>query len=96
MLRTISWQQFRELELMYEIEPFGEERDDWRMAHFMALVANIAGRDPKTRPKPYTIKDFVFDFDTVTEDEKPKQSVSYMTMLINSWIDVNNMTLKEN
>ncbi len=49
-----AWQAYA------EVEPFGEERADLRIAQLTALMAN-AHRDPK-RTTAFKAKDFMFDF----------------------------------
>lgn len=91
MLRTITWAQFLEWEAFCEIEPIGDLRGDFRMAHSMQLLANI-NRNSKTRPKPFTVMDFMFDFEE-EEEQKPKavaQSAAYIESVIRGWIIVSN------
>ena len=54
----MTTKQFRELELYYSIEPFGEYRDELRCGKGMALLANI-NRDPKVRKEPFKALDFM-------------------------------------
>jgi hypothetical protein len=42
----------------HRLEPFGPDADDQRMAHLMALIANV-NRDPKRRKTPWTADDFL-------------------------------------
>ena len=42
----------------YKIEPFGEFRQDLRIAKLWCLLANI-NRDVKKQPRAFTIKDFL-------------------------------------
>ena len=46
MLRSLTGDQFWEWMAYEELEPFGELRDDYRMANTMQLLANLQ-RDPK-------------------------------------------------
>ena len=62
---------FQEWQVYAAIEPFGEPRADLRMAQVCALLANI-NRDRKQRPQPYTIRDFMFEFDREPEPEETK------------------------
>lgn len=48
------------------LEPFGEERDDLRSAQIAQLIAN-ANRDPKRKPQPFKLSDFMFDFDKASD-----------------------------
>ncbi len=62
-----AWQAYA------EVEPFGEERADLRIAQLTALIANVH-RDPK-RTTAYKAKDFLFDFVAARTRRKrtPKQ-----------------------
>lgn len=66
----ISIKQLHAWMAYYELEPFGEQRDDLRMAQLLALTANV-NRDPKKRHKPYTAMDFMPDFEEAA-DRKPR------------------------
>ncbi len=55
------------------VEPFGEMRDDLRMANQMALLANV-NRNSKKTPKAFTAKDFMFDFESRFDTEEDKQA----------------------
>lgn len=52
----------------YRLEPFGEERADWRAALIACLIANTH-RNPKKRRRPYEPKDFMPRFDAPTEPQ---------------------------
>ncbi len=54
----------------YELEPFGEQRDDLRTAQLMTLQANIH-RDTKKQPRPFQAADFMPDFEAAS-DYKPR------------------------
>lgn len=58
MLSAMTWRQFVGWMQYYQEEPFGEERDDLRMAIGWSLIAN-ANRDPKRRPQPFSPRDFM-------------------------------------
>jgi hypothetical protein len=45
-----------------QLEPFGEERADLRMAILASLIANV-NRDPKKKPTPYEVSDFMPQFE---------------------------------
>lgn len=70
LLASISSRELTEWMAYAELEPFGEERADFRIAQNTMVLAN-ANRDPKKRPRPYTIEDFMPFKD---EAEKPEQS----------------------
>lgn len=58
----ISAEELSEWIALYRLEPWGEERADMRAALIASIIAN-ANRDPKKRPQPYTIKDFMLQFE---------------------------------
>jgi len=78
MLRSLTHDQFLGWLDYAELEPFGELRDDYRMANIMQLLANI-NRDTKTRPQPFTISDFLFQFEK--EEDKPGDAPKWQRML---------------
>lgn len=47
-----------ELQAFYNIEPFGEYRNELRHGQRMALEYNL-NRDAKTHPKPYETREFM-------------------------------------
>jgi len=54
----LTWEQFGLWIQYYTVEPFGEEREDYRIGTLIALTANI-NRDPKSKPDPFTPYDFM-------------------------------------
>lgn len=61
----------------YQLEPFGEERDDYRIGTLTALTANI-NRDPKRQVTPFTPYDFMPYMkrpDELTEGELERQQI---------------------
>jgi hypothetical protein len=58
MVQQMTWEQLLEWRTFEELEPFGEERDDFRAAQIVQALWNIA-RDPKTCPKGWPLTDFV-------------------------------------
>lgn len=61
MLREMSWPQFYMWTKYYELEPFGEERADLRVATTTAAIYNV-NRDTSRRPEPYEARDVVLRF----------------------------------
>lgn len=43
------------------VEPIGDERADLQTALIASILANV-NRNPETRPEPFTLADFLFDF----------------------------------
>lgn len=61
MLGQITWKEFKEWITFESLEPFSEERQDTRFAMLAMILAN-SNRDPKTKPDPYEIQDFLLPF----------------------------------
>ena len=61
MLRSMSFRLFVEWQAYLQLEPVGEQREDWRAAQLLALIANVH-RDPKRRSMPYRPKEFLLQF----------------------------------
>lgn len=61
MLREIPWSVFVEWHAFRLLEPYGDERADWRIAKLTATIANI-NRDPKKKREAFTAKDFLLVF----------------------------------
>jgi hypothetical protein len=66
MLRGMSARQFEEWQIYAELEPWGELRQDLRIAHVVSTLVNLQ-RDSTKHPEPYPIADFLLRFD---DDEK--------------------------
>ena len=58
LMAGMTVRQLRELELFYNIEPFGEYRDELRHGSLMALTANI-NRDEKLKAEPFDVMEFM-------------------------------------
>jgi hypothetical protein len=80
----MTWEQFREWEIFEELEPFETERADYRSAHVIQTLWNIA-RDPRRHPDGWPLSDFVLTF-----GDSPRLSVAQtletQVLLIESWI----------
>lgn len=66
----MSGQQLTEWMAYFELEPFGEERADYRMATLAALTANIH-RDPE-KSDEFRVQDFMPRFDGSPAEEAPQ------------------------
>lgn len=64
----------------YGIEPFGEERADWRAGIVASTVANTA-RDPKVQREPFTPQEFMPKFEKETTEQTPEQMLAIVEML---------------
>ncbi len=67
MLDRMSITLFREWRAYFDLEPFGEERADYRAASIVAMLYNI-NRKRGTEAKP--VRDFVLEFG---DKAKPKR-----------------------
>ncbi len=61
MLDTMTIRQLREWFAYSELEPFGEERADYRSAQICAMIANSV-RDKKRKPTAYKVEEFLLRF----------------------------------
>lgn len=61
--------EFNEWMAYYSIEPFGIDREDFRMGQVCSVIANV-NRDPKQKPQPYTPDNFI----PMSKEQKRKQT----------------------
>jgi flagellar basal body rod protein FlgC len=64
----------------YQLEPFGEERDDLRAGIVASTIAN-ANRNPKKRARPFQAKEFMPRFD----EEREPQSWEEQLHIVEMW-----------
>jgi hypothetical protein len=69
MMAGMSSRQMSEWQALWQLEPFGEFREDWRWACLMALIANMM-RDSK-KQEPLNPSDFMSLLDPTGETEAP-------------------------
>lgn len=90
MLRSMSSLQISKWQVYDELEPFGEERNDWRFASICQALWNIA-RNVRTNPNGWPLGDFLVRFgDAPVYAYKSSQSVAYQELVIDSWVQINN------
>jgi hypothetical protein len=90
MLASMTWSQFLEWEEFEELERFSEERADYRSAHIVQSLWNIA-RDRKANPNGWPIADFLLAFgDSVIHTATTKQSLETQELHLDAWIIGNN------
>ena len=58
LLARIDSRELTEWAAYYELEPWGTEVEDYRIASVQAMMANI-NRDPKKKSTPFTPDDFM-------------------------------------
>lgn len=69
MLEQMPSRLFKEWQAYYLLEPFGQWRDDYRMAILASILANI-NRDSKKHPTPFDPLDFMPDFMAVGDEQE--------------------------
>lgn len=72
LLASISSRELTEWQAFYQLEPFGEERDDLRSGIVASTVANTA-RDPKQHREPFLPRDFMPKFGDEDEEVEVDQ-----------------------
>lgn len=88
MLDEITWPQFCEWRAYDALEPFGEERGDYRSAQIVQALWNIA-RDVKKNPNGWPITEFLLSFGD-QPSRHVQQSIETQTLLLESWIGAHN------
>jgi len=75
MLRRLPAETFFEWLVFVDLEPFEEEKSDYRHGHLIATLAN-AHRNTKRRPTPYSLQDGILRFGDMMEVHatKPRQN----------------------
>lgn len=68
MMAGMSSRQMAEWQAMWQIEPFGEYREDWRWSCLMALIANMMRGEKGAALSP---QDFMSLLDPTGETEAP-------------------------
>lgn len=86
MLREIGWVQFVEWQVYAGLEPFGDERADWRQAADTAVAVNLQ-RDHKKRPRPYEPRDFVLRFESEARAVPRRRSREEVNSMMNRIFD---------
>jgi hypothetical protein len=66
MLDEISWNQFEEWMVYDSLTPFTSDRDEYRFASIVSMLANI-NRDSKKQKDPWPIDQFVLRFGDMPE-----------------------------
>jgi hypothetical protein len=98
MLEEIPHEKLLEWQAYDDLEPFGEERADFRAAHIVQTLVNLA-RDPVVYPGGFPLSDFLLGFGdqqrTSTIAAMPKQTVEMQEKMIDSWISGHNARIRE-
>lgn len=82
LARSITAKQFIEVMTFAELEPFGELRQDYRIASVRETVFNMAVQQKDRRP----LEDFLLNFGD--DDRKPKQQTpEAMAAMIKAYVE---------
>ncbi len=66
----------------YRLEPWGQERSDWRAGNIARVIAETH-RNPDKRSTPFTVEDFVPIFDAPEVEKQPWEVLLNKVRLIN-------------
>lgn len=80
----LTWIQLGLWIQYYRLEPFGEERSDYRVGTLTALTANI-NRDPKQHAQPFTPYDFMPYLRRPSEDANGNTEEELARQQFNEW-----------
>lgn len=69
--------EFRDWQAFFEVEPFGQLRDDLRAGTIAATIANIH-RDKKRRNKPYSIRDFMPGYELALSEQQTQSAATLL------------------
>jgi hypothetical protein len=94
MLRSLTAKQFAEWQAYARMEPFGEMRQDWRVASLAKTIFDVNqklvdalfavnGAEKSKRPKVVqtTLQDFVLEWKESEEPPKPKKKQTWQEQL---------------
>ena len=84
MLDGLTFKELKMWSNYFSIEPFPEERADFRMANLMALMANI---NRKKGTQAYAPQDFMPQFREIEQEptrRKSSDQLMHMALLINN------------
>lgn len=70
----MSSHEFAEWMAFARLQPFGEWRDDWRMATLAATIVNVMTRS-KESDKTYSAEDFMPDFEKALDQFEEAESI---------------------
>lgn len=80
--QRITSAEFAEWLAYYQIEPWGEERADWRSGNIARVIAE-AHRNPDKRSTPFTVDDFMPVYDAPEVEAQPWETLLDKVRLIN-------------
>jgi hypothetical protein len=87
---SIPYRLFREWQVFFSLEPWGEERADLRAGIVASVIANTH-RDRKKKPRPYVPGDFMPKFG---KQKKRRQSQNELKMKLTLFAKAHNAARK--
>jgi hypothetical protein len=86
--QTLSSAEFAEWYAYFQVEPFGADGDDRRMARMAAILAN-ANRNTETHPQPFLEREFRLDV-----QPEPPQTEDDVERELLAWANRNQMEVQ--
>lgn len=71
LLEELSIEQLTEWQAYFELEPFGMA---WHQTAQLAAILANANRDPKEKPKPFTVEDFLPTGSREGDENEPEEA----------------------
>jgi len=93
MLEEITWEQFQEWATFASLSPFSGEREDYRFASVVQAIVNM-NRDPKKKPTPYPIDEFLLHFGDTPKARKPQSAEQQKAIARQLFMAYNGMNKK--
>lgn len=103
MLEEMSWDQFLEWNAFDALEPFGEEREDFRSASVRQTITNVLGSLHVPNYQQMPLRDFLLGFGDsgalaaapVVAPAKAAAKVEFIEMVIGAWCSGQNRIVAE-
>lgn len=92
LLCSMSAQELHDWQILEQIDPFGQAREDARFALLSAVVANSAGATKQGGGK-YEVQDFMLRFEDEQQKEgadKPQQTPEQIEGMFRAFVKANN------
>ena len=90
-MARVDAREFAEWNAFYQLEPFGEERADWRMAQLCCLVVGALGG----KASKISLSDFMWQDEPERAAAKPKKSSQEMAAIFASFAEAHNAKLRQ-
>jgi hypothetical protein len=83
MMQEMTAKEYQEWKQLWNEDPWGDDRADWRVGQLSRLTAQAHFFDGKPGSVPFQIKDFIYSTLVCAgiEEEKPQQTVAEQQQL---------------